>query len=134
MKSAALLPAVPLLLLLLMCSANLYAAADSPVVVSKVCDPRGIPEGSPFSGHLGFLLEQLVDNAPYTPTFSFKTRIGGGDAPAFGEASCQPSCPAAQCQACLHQLSDDIWSICNNALGARVEYPDCWIHYECYYF
>ncbi|KAH7296023.1 hypothetical protein KP509_26G004700 [Ceratopteris richardii] len=108
--------------------------ADNALVVSKTCDPRGIPQGSQFWGHLGFLLEELTANAPYTPQLYFKTRIGGEYAPAFGEAHCQPYCSPSSCEACLRQLSMDIWGICNNALGAHVEYGDCGIHYECFYF
>ncbi|MCO5547445.1 hypothetical protein L7F22_000894 [Adiantum nelumboides] len=137
MKSAAAL----LLFVVAAASPALFfnAGADdiysNPTVVNLTCDPRGmIPQGSAFWGHLGFLLQQLADNAPYTPSLSFKTRVGGGDAPAFGEAACHASCPPAKCLACLRQLSSDIWRICNSAVGARVDYPDCWIHYECFYF
>ncbi|KAH7436332.1 hypothetical protein KP509_05G014500 [Ceratopteris richardii] len=120
---------------LIFCSAFRAAVATSTIVLSATCDPRGmIPQGSPFWGHVGFVLEQLVENTPYTPNYSFKTRVGGGDSPAFGEAYCRPFCSPTSCQACLRQLSSDIWRICNSALGARVEYPECWMHYECYSF
>ncbi|MCO5588626.1 hypothetical protein L7F22_042583 [Adiantum nelumboides] len=121
-------------LLIIIGACTQLIAADNPVVVTSVCNARMIPQGSAFWGHLGSLLAQLVDNAPYTPTLYFKTRFGGGDAPAFGQAHCQSSCSPASCHACLQQLSYDVWRICNSALGAHVEYSDCGIRYDCTYF
>lgn len=109
------------------------AAADASFV-SSTCNAQAIPQGSAFWSHLGYLFTRLVENTPYTDGYSFKTRTGGGNDTAFGEASCNASCSPSRCDECLRQLSSDIWRICNSALGARVEYSDCWIRYECYDF
>ncbi|MCO5575549.1 hypothetical protein L7F22_029350 [Adiantum nelumboides] len=122
--------------ILALCILMQGAAAEQPIMVSAKCDSRGmIPQGSQFWGHLGYLLQLLGDHTPYQSNYHFKTRVGGDqDAPAFGEAYCQASYPPSKCQACLRRLSSDIWRICNSALGARVEYPVCWIRYQDSYF
>ncbi|MCO5588648.1 hypothetical protein L7F22_042605 [Adiantum nelumboides] len=135
-KSAASIAAACCCAILALCILMGGAAAEQPTVVSAKCDSRGmIPQGSQFWGHLGYLLQVLSDHTPYQSNYHFKTRVGEEeDAPAFGEAYCQASHPASKCRACLRRLSSDIWRICNSAIGARVEYPVCWIRYEDYSF
>lgn len=123
-----------LAILIAACLVSATFAVDDNSVVSVDCKKESIPPGSPFWGHLGSLLYQLVENTPYAVGYTWKTRYGGGDKPAFGEAGCDPKVSAEQCTECLKQLSTDIWSICHSALGGRVQYQDCWMHYECYYF
>ncbi|MCO5575551.1 hypothetical protein L7F22_029352 [Adiantum nelumboides] len=135
-KSAASIAAACCCAILALCILTGVAAAEQPTVVSAKCDSRGmIPQGSLFWGHLGYLLQLLSDHTSYQSNYHFKTRVGEGeDDPTFGEAYCQASYPASTCRACLHRLSSDIWRICNSAIGARVEYPVCWIRYEDYSF
>jgi hypothetical protein len=72
----------------------------------------------------------LTQETPYTEGYSYKTRTGGGNAPAMGEASCAATCSPSECEACLHALANDLYRICNSALSARVESQTCMIHYD----
>jgi len=105
-------------------------AADTKFV-SAACNTEKIPRGSPFYDNLKDMLEDLKQNTAYSG-FDYKTsRSGSGGAPtAYGRAICKQSISQSDCTSCLSKVSDRIYSICNNAIGARVQLTDCYLQYE----
>eukprot|EP00249_Psilotum_nudum_P011449 c23184_g1_i1 orf=299-712(+) len=121
-----------LVLLFAMVMASATQAADTSFVYSK-CNARCIEQGSPFWGSLGTTLHQLTENTAYAG-YDFKTQNGGANSPAFGEATCSKTISPTDCTQCLEHLSQQIWGICNDAIGAEVQFADCSIHYEAFPF
>ena len=122
-----------MILVLLAATTSSAGPLDTTVVLAK-CTGETIPQGSPFLGHLGTTLIQLSENTAYVDGFHFKVQNGGGNCPAFGEASCDLSLSVDDCCHCVSTLANDIWRICNNAIGAEVHYSSCSIRYEQFRF
>eukprot|EP01018_Ginkgo_biloba_P023482 Gb_21398 [translate_table: standard] len=99
--------------------------------VSSACNTQKIPSGSPFNRNLRAMLADLKQNTAFSG-YDYKTsRAGSGGAPtAYGRAICKQSISQSDCTACLSNLVSRIFSICNNAIGARVQLVDCFIQYE----
>lgn len=112
--------------------ADAEGGADTSFVYAK-CNANPIPGGSAFWGNLGTTLHQLVENTAYAD-FDFKTQNGGANCPAFGEAICDKALTPEDCTDCLSHISNHIWSICNDAVGAEVKFGDCCLRYEQYRF
>ena len=106
-------------------------ATDYTKFVSASCNTQKIPRGSPFLNNLRDMIEDMRQNTAYSG-YDYKTsRVGTGGAPtAFGRAICKQSISQSDCTSCVSDVGNRIYSICNNAVGARVQLTDCYLQYE----
>ena len=110
------------------------AAEEEPAdtkFVSASCNTKKIPRGSPFYDNLRDMLEDIKQNTAYNGYDYESQREGSEGAPtAYGRAICKQSVSQYDCTSCLSNVSDRIYGICNNAIGARVQLTDCYLRYE----
>ncbi|KAJ7567386.1 hypothetical protein O6H91_02G144800 [Diphasiastrum complanatum] len=97
------------------------------------CNVNKLSAGSPLFSVIGKLLSKLIRETPYNG-YDYKTSVSGNGQKAYGEGTCNQSISVGDCGSCLKYLADNIWGICSNAVGARVQLHDCYIRYETYSF
>eukprot|EP01018_Ginkgo_biloba_P023465 Gb_15799 [translate_table: standard] len=78
-----------------------------------------IPSGSPFNRKLGSTLADLKQNTAFSG-YDYKTSRAE-------RGTCKQSISQPECTACLSNLINRIFSICKNAIDARVQLVDYFI-------
>lgn len=102
-------------------------------IVSGLCNTKMIPPGSSFWPNLGDTIADLEANTA-TNGYNYSTQRSGGGTTCYGLATCKSGTTQPNCAKCLKFLGDNIWSICNIAMGAQVQLQDCFMRYEAYSF
>ncbi|XP_012092263.1 antifungal protein ginkbilobin-like protein [Jatropha curcas] len=113
---------------------NRVTSIPNTQVLTVLCNSGVYSKGDPFGISLDYVVKELETVTPTTKNYDFYNISPYPNAFAYGHAVCNQNLTNLDCETCLGAAKSNMFSTCQNRIGARSVLHDCSIRYEQYPF